>query len=94
MTKQDHNNTNRTEPLSLIGGSLNEGNSRRLCLPRVVVAVIATLILWLPLAQAADFIPLGDLPGGDVYSFANDVSNDGTVVVGTSNVWDTDNDDG
>lgn len=34
--------------------------------------------------SAAQFIPLGDLPGGEFASSANDVTNDGTVVVGAS----------
>src|SRR5690606_27676125 len=36
--------------------------------------------------EAASFIPLGDLPGGDVYSMAYGVSADGSTVVGASRV--------
>src|SRR5688572_12660947 len=35
-------------------------------------------------AQGASLTPLGDLPGGTFSSMANRVSNDGSVVVGTS----------
>lgn len=37
-------------------------------------------------AQPAFFMGLGDLPGGDFYSGANDVSADGSIVVGYSRV--------
>ena len=35
-------------------------------------------------ARAAEFFPLGDLPGGGFESLAGDISRDGSVVVGTS----------
>ena len=41
-------------------------------------------ILLVSAAQAADFIPLGDLPGGEFHSNANGISADGSVVVGWS----------
>lgn len=37
---------------------------------------------------AATFVPLGDLPGGDFYSYAFDVSDDGAIVVGWSKAND------
>ncbi len=82
--KQDQNNKNRSEPLGLIGESLNESDGRRLCLPLVVVGVLATLILWASGVRAAEFIPLGDLSGGEYESSARGISADGTVVVGIS----------
>jgi probable HAF family extracellular repeat protein len=37
-------------------------------------------------ASAGSFIPLGEFPGGDVLSFAQGVSDDGRVVVGSSQI--------
>jgi probable HAF family extracellular repeat protein len=39
--------------------------------------------------QATGMIPLGDLPGGGFYSFANAVSADGSVIVGASTSTDS-----
>jgi probable HAF family extracellular repeat protein len=44
-----------------------------------LLALSCTAAAW---AQDAEFIPLGDLPGGDFFSSAYDVSDDGGVVVG------------
>lgn len=46
------------------------------------ICMVCTLLM--SAVSAAQFIPLGDLPGADFSSAANDVSNDGTVVVGSS----------
>ena len=45
---------------------------------------VAVAALWLagPIASAASFQGLGDLPGGSFWSVAGDVTPDGTVVVG------------
>jgi len=48
---------------------------------RAFVAPVAAVML-LSATQAAEFIPLGDLPGGNFSSSATGVSDDGTVVVG------------
>ncbi len=52
------------------------------------IAVFALLIAAGPARAAAAepsaFVPLGDLPGGAFVSLANDVSDDGSVVVGES----------
>lgn len=52
------------------------------------IVVCTAGILLVSGAQAAEFIPLGDLPGGDFFGTASDVSDDGGVVVGNSNVID------
>ena len=44
-----------------------------------LLALSCAVAAW---AQDAEFIPLGDLPGGDFFSSAYDVSDDGVVVVG------------
>jgi probable HAF family extracellular repeat protein len=46
--------------------------------------ITAVLALSMRATAQATFTPLGDLPGGIVYSVAGAVSADGTVVVGTS----------
>jgi probable HAF family extracellular repeat protein len=47
-------------------------------------AACASLMIASPTpGLAASFTPLGDLPGGELYSTAYDVSGDGQVVVGT-----------
>ena len=48
---------------------------------QAIVACTAGILL-LSGAQAADLMPLGDLPGGDFRSRAHGVSADGSVVVG------------
>ena len=35
-------------------------------------------------SEAAEFIPLGDLPGGTTFSMATDLSADGSTVLGQS----------
>ena len=45
---------------------------------------IAGLLTCVPYAQGAVFIGLGDLPGGESLSFANSLSANGRVVIGTS----------
>jgi probable HAF family extracellular repeat protein len=53
---------------------------------RIFAVVVFTPCLQLSSwVQAAEFIPLGDLPGGEFQSSGNGVSADGTVVVGRSN---------
>ena len=51
------------------------------------LAIVACLSLRAPSTALAMpmFMGLGDLPGGQSYSFADDVSDDGTTVVGRSN---------
>jgi probable HAF family extracellular repeat protein len=51
-----------------------------------LTAVLFALILFLPdtSARAATFTPIGDLPGGSFYSWATDISADGSTVVGVS----------
>ena len=49
-----------------------------------VIGVFTACILMVSGALAADFIPLGELPGGDDGSVARGVSADGNVVVGYS----------
>ncbi len=46
----------------------------------IVLFTALALLAWGP--ARADFIPLGDLPGGTFFSLANGVSADGSVVVG------------
>ena len=48
-------------------------------------AFLAVLLFFSASVSAATLTPLGDLPGGIVYSDARGVSGDGSVVVGTSN---------
>ncbi|MCA1958668.1 MAG: hypothetical protein LDL14_09095, partial [Nitrospira sp.] len=51
----------------------------------LTVGILSGLLLAGSLsAQAAEFIPLGDLPGGSFSSMALGVSADGSVVVGVS----------
>jgi probable HAF family extracellular repeat protein len=53
--------------------------------PRPAGYLLAVLLLSVVPGQApADFIPLGDLPGGLIASVAEGVSSDGTTVVGAS----------
>ncbi len=50
-----------------------------------IVAVVGALLVGsVASAHEPFFMGLGDLPGGDVYSWASAVSVDGGVVVGTS----------
>ena len=46
--------------------------------------LVTGTLLASPTVQAATFIGLGDLPGGDYNSIAYDISADGSTVVGTS----------
>ena len=46
------------------------------------IGVCTVAILLVSGGQAAEFIPLGDLSGGDFHSSATGVSDDGTVVAG------------
>lgn len=56
-------------------------------LSRVMYSVVPLLLSGSSASgQQAFFMGLGDLPGGDYYSGAADVSGDGRVVVGTSRV--------
>ena len=49
------------------------------------LSVVCAVVVWeIPRADAASFTPLGDLPGGDFFSRARDVSADGSVIVGES----------
>jgi len=57
-------------------------NRRRLSAARNILGVFTTCGLLTTGAQAAEFIPLGNLSGGDIESIAYDVSDDGSVVVG------------
>ena len=50
----------------------------------MVIGACIACILLVSGAQAAEFIPLGELPGGETRSEALEVSDDGSVVVGTS----------
>ncbi len=50
----------------------------------VRIAVLGSLCLLPLVAPAADFTPLGDLPGGEFSSRAGAVSDEGSVVVGES----------
>ena len=52
---------------------------------RAFVAPVAALML-LSATQAAEFMPLGDLPGGEFNSNSSGVSADGSVVVGSGTV--------
>lgn len=53
--------------------------------PRPAGYLLAVLLLSVVPGQAlADFVPLGDLPGGPIASQAEGVSSDGTTVVGAS----------
>ncbi|HQU73354.1 MAG TPA: hypothetical protein PLG66_13715, partial [Calditrichia bacterium] len=51
---------------------------------RVLIAILVSLLLAVPQlpGQQPIFTPLGDLPGGSVYSKAYGTSADGTVIVG------------
>lgn len=51
--------------------------------------LICCFLATLTTATASEFIPLGDLPGGDFYSAALGVSADGTAVVGFSKTNNT-----
>ena len=56
---------------------------RSLCTPCMAIGVCALHILLVSATHAAELIPLGFLPGAE-WSDASDVSDDGTVVVGSS----------
>jgi len=51
---------------------------------RLLSAVCTAIYIYSNAAMAVSFTPLGDLPGGDFNSSADDVSADGSVVVGYS----------
>lgn len=51
----------------------------------VVTACLAAMALWAPPSHAAEFMPLGDLPGGLDRSEVLGISADGSTVVGKSN---------
>jgi len=65
-------------------------NPRSACIGRAIaaVAVLSVTGLWTAApvlgGPVRSFQPLGDLPGSDFFSRANDVSADGSVVVGAS----------
>lgn len=50
-----------------------------------IPALVLGLIFHASCLAAVRFIGLGDLPGGEIYSYPEGVSDDGTVVVGVSN---------
>ena len=50
------------------------------------LSVCTVGILLLSGTQAAEFIPLGDLPGGEFNSNATGIADDGTTVVGSGDI--------
>jgi probable HAF family extracellular repeat protein len=61
------------------------GVASRTCFVQIIIAYV--LLLGAPLrAQEPFFMGLGDLPGGAFQSWASDVSGDGSIVVGRSEV--------
>lgn len=65
----------------LDGGILD---SQAMNMKTIFFVLVSLLAAPQVLAVDASFTPLGDLPGGDFYSLALDISADGTTVVGVS----------
>ena len=53
-------------------------------MPHRPTACVVASILLAPVATGQMFMELGDLPGGDVFTRPNDISADGSVIVGVS----------
>ena len=78
-----HNSKNRSERLGFIKTFLPRPNIRCLFSSSFTHCACSVLILCASGVQAAEFIPLGSLNVDNFGSGAADVSNDGTVVVGS-----------
>jgi len=82
MTLNNYQVSRRSRPLITSIAFVAKNIKRNLWPPSKFICAIYLFILLVSGAQAAEFIPLGDLEGGGFGSRASGLSSDGSVVVG------------